>query len=381
LDSGFIAEGAVRVVHVLGTVEPAGGSEHLSYLVHGLRQYGFDSVVVAGRGGPAVERLRASGFAVQVLGPMGVGAPIRLLRVFRDLRPDLLHLHGSRAGLVGTLAAVRAGIRPIVYTAHAFAFKRRLSPPLRWLVLQADRFTCCVADRIICLTAADRQAAIAHGLGAARYAVIPNGVAVSAFTGHTTRRAEFGFDSDVPVIGMVARLVPDKDPAHFVAVAADVCRVIPEARFLLVGDGPLRPEVDRAARQTGIRERLVMTGFRQDIPELLATMDVVVLTSQWEAMPMALLEAMAAGRPVVAPALPGLAEVIVDGATGYLVAGDKPDLATAIVALIRDPGRRRAMGQRARQRVQERFDVGRMVEATARVYQEALAPRVRHQDG
>ncbi len=363
-----------EVLHVINTAEVGGGAEHLIHLTQALGVHGFQSHVAVGRDGPATVRLRGSGIPVTVIGPMRATAPVRLARILKTVRPDLLHLHGSRAGLAGVLAAHLTGTGPIVYTAHAFAFRRRLPSVLRWAASQAEALTCRLAHRVICLTRQDAEAAARSGISVDRFVVAPNGIDVTRFMTASHRRTEFGFQPSSPVVGMIARLVPQKDPVTFVQMARHVAEAVPEARFLLVGDGVLRRTVEQAMGALGLEGRLILTGFRGDVPELLATMDVVVLTSLWEGLPIAVLEAMAAAKPVVATALPSLAEVIVDGETGALIPVQDPArLAAAVVHLIRHPEMRRAMGYQSRERVRREFTVARMVEATVDVYRTALA--------
>jgi len=203
--------------------------------------------------------------------------------------------------------------------------------------------------------------------------VIANGVDIAAFTTTRSRRDEFGFDAHIPVVGMIARLVPQKDPLSFVRMAHLVTGAIPDTRFLLVGDGPLRAAVEHAVREKSLDGRMIATGFRDDIPELLQTMDVVVLTSVWEGLPLTLLEAMAAARPVVATRVQGSTDVVAEGETGVLVPpGDATQLAAAVVELIRKPEQRQRMGAKGRDRVEREFSVDRMVTATAGVYRSVL---------
>jgi glycosyltransferase involved in cell wall biosynthesis len=364
----------IRVLHLINSGEVGGGGTHLLHLIPGLAQRGFSSEVGVGRAGFASDELRAAGTPVHVLGPMGITAPLRIAALCRSVRPDLLHLHGSRAGFLGTLAARAVGVRPVVYTAHAFAFKRHLSRPLRWLAARADGVTCASASRVICLTNADVCAAAAHAIAVTHATVIANGIDLNRYREGKNIRHALRFDPAAPVVGMVARLVPDKDPLTFVRAAAQVSAMIPGARFLLVGDGPLRKDIEDEARALGLTGRLTVTGFRHDVPDLLASMDVVVLTSRWEGMPVSVLEAMASGKPLVASALPGLDAVIEDGRTGFLVPqGAEVHFARKVIDLLRDSGRRAAMGARARRKAAEEFGVERMVSATADLYRSTLA--------
>jgi glycosyltransferase involved in cell wall biosynthesis len=362
-----------RVLHVIGTAEFGGGGEHLVELVRGLYRHGFTNAIIVGRDGPTTERLRQAGAAVTVIGPLGAIAPLSLGGRFRALRPDLVHLHGSRAGLAGVIAARVAQVRPVVYTAHAFAFRRRLPQLLHWAAIRAEAVTCRLADRVIALNRGDISAAAAYGIPTTHFSVIANGIDLTRFEKTRGRREEFGLDASVPVVGMVARLVPQKDPLSFLRMAQLVSRTIPEARFLLVGDGPLRATMEKKTREMALEGRVTLTGFRDDVPELLRTMDIVVLTSLWEGLPLTLLEAMAAARPIVATRVQGTADVVVDGHTGILVAPEDPaQLAAAVVELVGNPERRERLGEKGRERVAREFSIDRMVTATVDVYKSVL---------
>jgi glycosyltransferase involved in cell wall biosynthesis len=364
----------MKALHVINTAEVGGGGSHLIQLAQGLALHGWTSTVVVGRDGPSGPGLRAAGVPVLTLGgSMGVGTLLSLPRVLRSQRPDVVHVHGSRAGLLGTLSAHAAGVRPVVYTAHAFAFRREDYPILRRAFVLAERATCELADHVICLTHGDLAAAKEAGIPTSRATVIPNGIDVTRFTAGADR-AVLGIAEGVPVIGMVARLVPQKDPMTFLHAARRIADTLRDARFLLIGDGPLRSRVESAVRALGLEGRCLVLGTREDVPELLQAMDVVLLTSRWEGLPIAALEAMAAARPLVASRLSGLSEVIDDGLTGVLVSpGDSAQFAAAAVALLRDAPRRAAMGARARRRVADHFSQERMVTSTVGAYHAALA--------
>lgn len=366
----------MRVLHVINTVEVGGGGEHLRLLAHELTRAGFTSAVVSGKDGPASARLRLLGVPVSVVGALGPARLASLTRLFRSVRPDVLHLHGSRAGLFGAVAARRAGIRPTIYTAHAFSFHRVGPAATRWLFARMEMLTCAHVDQVICLTHADLTDAARRGIAVGHFTVVPNGVDIAPFDAARDCRAELGFSPTTPVVGMVARLVPQKDPLTFVRTAHLVAATIPNARFLIVGDGPLRQPVEDAVRRAGLAGRCVLTGFRHDVPSLLCSMDVVVVPSQWEGLPLIILEAMAASRPVVATRLPSIAEVVVDGETGVTApAGDAEGLARAVLSLLTDHAAAASLGRRGRLRVERAFSLSRMGEGTAAVYRAALAAR------
>jgi glycosyltransferase involved in cell wall biosynthesis len=198
--------------------------------------------------------------------------------------------------------------------------------------------------------------------------IIQNGVASEEFrfAPIPERSSEvarsLGIDQDDLVVGIVAVLRPEKDHETFLRAARLVASRVPKARFLLVGDGPLHAQVIRLADQLGISDKVIVTGMREDIPEILPLLDVFTLTSTTECFPMSILEAMAAGKPTVCTAVGGIPEIIDHGSTGYLVPPSDPvSLADRIVELLDDPERMREMGKAGRARVEAEFSLARSV--------------------
>jgi glycosyltransferase involved in cell wall biosynthesis len=209
--------------------------------------------------------------------------------------------------------------------------------------------------------------------------VIRSGIAIDAYRcrpeARAAARAALGVPPGAPLVGMIACLKPQKAPEDFVAVAARVRAALPEARFFLAGDGERRQAVEAAARAAGLDGAFQLLGWRRDVPELLAALDVLVLTSRWEGLPRVLPQAMAAGRPVVATNVNGAPEAVRDGVTGYLVPpGDIAGLADRVIALLRDPATREAMGRAARAAVHE-FDATEMVRRQEALYGRLVADK------
>lgn len=293
---------------------------------------------------------------------LGFGVPVRLLRcggrfdptAIRRLRADiaelgidLVHAHGYKANLYGFLAT--RGRVPLVATNHRFdtGAHNRFDKP----VLRRARAVYAVSD--------EARDSLREVYGIADATTIPNGVDPREF--ETVAPA---LDLPHPLVGMVARLAPEKAPGDFLALAA----AIPEAHFVLVGDGPLRDEL-----QTAAGPNVSFAGFRDDMPAVYASLDVLVQPSYREGMPMTILEAMASSVPVVATRVGAAADVISDGVTGLLVeAGDVPALVTAVRCLIDDPQRRKTMGEAARDAVVANFTVDVMAGRYAEAYEEAL---------
>jgi glycosyltransferase involved in cell wall biosynthesis len=211
--------------------------------------------------------------------------------------------------------------------------------------------------------------------------LIPNGVEIKVFTEANQSLVEalaqeWKIRSHTPVIGTLARLHEQKGHSYLLDAVAQLRREIPDVKALVVGDGELRPSLEQRTQALRLSDSVIFTGTRRDVPEILALLDVFVLPSLWEGLPIALLEAMAAGLPVVATRVGGVPEVVVDGETGLLVPPRDPDaLSEAILTLLQDPDLRQKMGQAGQERVREYFSVERMVEETEALYERLLAEK------
>jgi glycosyltransferase involved in cell wall biosynthesis len=285
-------------------------------------------------------------------GRFDVAAVRRLRADIRRVGAQIVHAHGYKANLYGFLATRASGVR-FVATNHRFD----TGPQNRF-----DRPVLRRADAVYAVSDEARDSL--HGqYGIADVVSIPNGVDPRDYTGITA-----SLDLPRPLVGMVARLAPEKVPADFLALAKAVG---PMATFVLVGDGPLREELQKQAGSN-----VVFAGFRDDMPAVYASLDILVQPSYREGMPMTILEAMASGVPVVATRVGAAADVIEDGRTGVLVdAGDVEAMTAAVTGLLADGQGRAAMGSAARQAVDEQFTVEVMAGRYAEQYRRVLQGR------
>jgi glycosyltransferase involved in cell wall biosynthesis len=294
----------------------------------------------------------------------------RLAAFIRRLRPDVVNPHLFRSTLVAAPVARWCGARTVVETYHGREGWRR--GPVRGRFLP-DRLIARLLDGVIAVSEAARNFLIAaKGYPPGRVVVVPNGRDLSVYgpgQGREPVRRALGLDPAAPVVGVVGRLEAQKGHTYLLDAWPDVRRDFPGARLLVVGDGALRAELEARALGPGLGGSVTFTGFRADVPRVLAALDVLVLPSLYEGMPLTAIEASAMGLPVVATAVDGTPEVVRDGETGRLVPPARPAaLADALRALLADPARARAMGRAGRAHVLARFDLDTQVEATARVY-------------
>jgi glycosyltransferase involved in cell wall biosynthesis len=298
---------------------------------------------------------------------------VHLLRLLQREHFDIVQTSAAKASLYGRLAGRLAGVPVVIYTANGFPFHDFMHPVLHWGLTRLEKvMSRCCTDMVVSVSEADSRHAVTAGIvPAERITTIHNGIdLLRAMPNRQAARHALGLDVRKSVVGMVGRLSPQKAPEDFLQVAALVAQQFPEATFLIVGDGPLRPGLERLAGNLGIEGQVRFLGFRNDIPLVMSALDVFALTSLWEGLPFAILEAMAAEKPVVATSINGVPEVVVHGQTGFLAPPRAvKELAAHIGTLLGDPASARAMGQAGRRRVQEHFTLERVIARLSDVYE------------
>ncbi len=363
----------LRIVHVAGSAEWGGGERYLELLARGLDRDRFALAVVLPAAGPFVERLvrlRVPAHVVDLGRLVAPSAVARLAATLRRLAPDIVQSHGARSNFYARLAvALLRGPRHIS-TVHNSLRAYPVSTPRRLLYRSLDRATLPLTTRVLCVARAltrDYRAPTT---------VIPNGVALDELDlgrgkGRVVR-GELGLGAE-PVVGFVGRLTSQKDPVTFLEAITAIRREVPAVRGLVVGDGPLRADVERAVGRLGLSSHCALVGARPDVPALLDAVDVFVLSSVSEGFPFVVLEAMAMACPVVATAVDGVTEIVEDGVSGVLVPpGDPAAIARATVDLLTHPDRARALGTAGRTRVAQHFSLQSMVRRTQELYLEVV---------
>ena len=333
---------SVRVAHLITGDLWAGAEVQVAHLLSGLaecRELKLGAVLFAD--GRLAQELRENGIWVSVLREKDLGA-LRLVRalgrVLRRHEVEVLHTHGYKESILGAVAGRWAGVRRYVKTEHG-----RVEPSRAWDGMKMSVYR--RVDQWVARRASDRVIAVSLDLYRHLTTCLPEGRVVLIRNGVDPRRIvvgvspaevrrRLGIGEDAPLFGTVGRLVPVKGLAYFLEAARGLLEVLPEARFLVVGDGPLRPELERRARELGIARAVKFSGFRADVLDIVNALDVFVMPSIHEGLPMALLEATALGKPIVASAVGGIPEVL-DDLRGWLVPPrDVPALTRACLTAV-----------------------------------------------
>lgn len=384
----------LRVLHAITMLELGGAQRNTLDTVAGLDRARFEvGLACAERGELFAEAARLPDVALfplphlrrEVRPADDVRAFFELRVAIRSFRPDLVHTHSSKAGILGRAAARRESVPLVVHSIHGWAFGRHQTAPVRWAFLTAERLAARWTSHFIAVSRNNVDEGVRLGvLDRGRSTVIRSGIDLAAFRarqGGESVREELGIPATAPLVVQVACFKPQKAPERFVELAARVRTRLPEARFLLVGDGDLRGDLERRSAAAGLDGRLLLPGWRSDVPAVLAAATVVTLTSRFEGLPRVLVEARAAGVPVAAMDVDGVGEVIEDGTNGFLVPeGDTAALAARVVELIEDAALRRRFVEAGRHGLEE-WDREEMVRRQERLYLEcAEALRGRHRE-
>lgn len=384
------APGRVRVVRIIARLNVGGPALHTTLLTARLDPRRYETRLVAGREAPGEGNYLAlhgttlpevtilPALGREVRGAADVVALGQLVALMRRVRPHVVHTHTAKAGTLGRLAARLTGVPVIVHTYHGHIFHGYFSPGRTRVFLGIERMLARWSDCLLAVSDTVRRELLALGVGTPdRFRVLPLGLDLDRYVTAGARRgelrAELGLSPEVPLVAIVARLVPIKAHEVFLEAARRIQAVLPAARFLLVGDGERRQALERLAAALGLGAHVRFLGWRRDLERVYADAWVVALTSRNEGSPVSLIEAMAAGCAVVATRVGGVPDLIEDGVTGRLVPPDEPAaLAEAVVGLLRDADRRRALGGAARRRVVPAFAAERLVAGVDRLYGELL---------
>ncbi|HGE70318.1 TPA: glycosyltransferase family 1 protein [Candidatus Poribacteria bacterium] len=310
---------------------------------------------------------------------------IALYKLYRYIKKggyDIVHTHSSKAGILGRVAAKLADVKIIIHTPHSHVFYGYYGRFVTQIFVWIERFAAYFTDRIISLTPLETKEHLEFGVGKpSQFTVVYSGVELKPFLNvkinKEQKRQEFGLNDSDKVCIFVARLVPVKGHQYLISAMPYVINDIPSAKLVLVGDGELRSELENQALRLGIKEKVIFTGLRDDIPELLAMSDLFVLSSINEGMGKVLVEAMAVGLPVVATNVGGVSAVVVDGETGILVPPKDPKaLSDAIIQLLSDTDISNRMGEAGRKRVDPDFSVEAMIEKIENIYEELIMQKM-----
>ena len=364
----------VNILYLITEFDIGGAEKMLYEVAAGIDRRKYNPVAACLTGhGPVGKKLSEAGVEVEYLDmqcKMDLRIFPRLVRLIRKQNIHILHSYLFHANFLGRIAGRIAGV-PIIISSI------RVSEKEKHYHLWGDKLTSGLVDMETCVCEAVREFSLKKGrIASKKLTVIHNGIDLEKFDRKWDRegkRAEFGIRGSTRIIGTVSRLSRQKGLEFLLRAASRVLKDIPDLVFIIVGDGKLEFELKQLTKELGIEDKVIFTGFRKDVLEIMNTFDIFVLSSAWEGMPVALLEAMALSKPVVVTAVGGCPELIKEGENGFLVKPSNDiELARAVVTILSDSRLAGRMGHNSRKRT-EQFSVHTMVKKTEKLYETLLA--------
>jgi len=377
----------INILYVVTKLELGGAQKQLLGLIRGLDKEKFSPYLVTAQDGLLVDeaamipglRLLRCRFLERPIHPIkDILAFFFLYFFIKNNNIDVVHTHSSKAGILGRCAARLAGIKVIIHTVHGWSFHDHQHKIAYHLYLFLEKICASFTSKIIVVSRSDKDKGLAHEVSSQdKYELIKYAINKGEFNNDPasfTAREKLGLSGRGFVVGTVACLKGQKSPLDFIKLAAAVKKEFPGTKFILAGDGELRNKVCSLIKKLKLEGDIILAGWRNDIPLILSSLDVFVLTSRWEGMPIAVLEAMAAGIPVVATDTGGIRELITNGRTGYLVKeGDMRFMCNRVCALLKDPAQRNEFSRLCRETIGSgEFLLSKMVKNTEGVYFSSL---------
>ncbi len=369
-----------KVAHIITRLDFGGAQANTLYTAANLDRSRFDAVIITGNFGTLAHRADGYGkivFAeklVREISPLkDLAAFFELRRILKREAPQVVHTHSSKAGILGRLAAYSAGVPAVVHTFHGFGFHPRQGFLKRTFFILLEKFCALFSDALVFVSRSNMETARAAGIGdPAKYRLIRSGVKLAGYPAKTDRalkRAALGLDDSATVVLSIGNTKPQKNPGHFIEAAARLSGTRPGARFVFVGGGKELENLRAEARARGLEKTCLFPGWREDCAELLAASDIFALTSLWEGLPRALVEALRTGLPAVCYATDGVTDILDDGVNGFPVPqGELGQLCSALARLLDDPQLRARLAAGAAATDLAEFDIDHMVRQQEELY-------------
>jgi len=368
-----------RILYIIDGIEFGGGERVFSQIINGLPEDRYEAFLATAPNDAfqkAITVKNCSFFPIDFSNRYNAANLLKLIRIIKDHRIDVVHGQGARAEFYARLAAGLSGRKKYVSTVAMPVEGYDVGPWKLRLYGVFDRFSECFVDRFLVVSdILVKSMTQVHGITPGKVIKIYNGIETDLYRPENQLdnrcriRQEFKVsDSDV-LIGAIGRLVWQKGFEYFIHAIPDLIQALPKSRFVLIGDGVLRQDLENLAKDLKISDHILFTGQRTDIRDTLTALDIVVIPSVLEGFPIVTLEAMAMGKPIVATAIDGITEQIMDGREGILVPPrNTTKLSQAIIKIVSNPIMADTLGKAARRRVTTEFSVQQMIKATIHVY-------------
>lgn len=379
----------IRVMRIIARMNIGGPATHVTLLNEGLTRLGYECLLVTGmetaREGTLKDEIAARNLSMEIIPSLGreislnqdLVTLLKLYQLMRQWQPDIVHTHTAKAGFIGRIAARLAGVPLVVHTFHGHVFHGYFNPIKTRFFIELEKFCAKLSDHIITISDRLKTEILEFGITYPEHIqIIPLGLELNRLNTVCQSKLfhqEFGLTPDIKLVGAVGRMVPIKNLHLFLDAAAIAHQQNPLIRFVLVGDGELRTELENYAEKLNISQVVIFAGWRRDLAQVYADLNAVVISSNNEGTPASLIEAMAAGCPVISTAVGGVPDFVKNGETGRLVPPRDPvALAAAMLNLFAEPQKTEQMAQKAKNMVLKQYNSERLVADIDSLYQSLI---------
>ncbi|MFN3966196.1 MAG: glycosyltransferase family 4 protein [Endomicrobiia bacterium] len=382
-------EKKIKVAHIITKLELGGAQRNTLYTVQNLDRKNFLPVLISGKGGildNEAKNLKDTKLyflksLIREINPLSdILALIALTKILRKEKPDIVHTHSSKAGILGRWASKFSGVPIIIHTFHGFGFNDYQKWFTKNFFILLEKLTAKITNKLIAVSKENIKTALKYKIGTKdKYILIRSGIKLSFYKNLkidiNQKKSELGLPKNSKIITTIGPFKPQKNLTDFIEMAKIVVNysLTYSPFFLIIGDGEQRKELGLKIKDLNLTEKILLPGWRKDIPELLAITDIFVMTSLWEGLPRAVVEAMVSCKPVVAYSVDGIKDIIVDGKNGFLAKPkDVRTLSEKVIMLLRDEDLAKKLGETGRNSIDESFDIDFMVTQQEKLYQELL---------
>jgi len=382
----------IKVAHIITRLNSGGAQEIALSIASGLDKQVFETIFISGSQDINMDMVKRWEMEVKIIPELireinplkDLKALAKLYFFIKDNKFDIVHTHTSKAGILGRIAAKLAKVPIIFFTPHGSIFHSIYYGPIATFLLgRLENFAASFTDKIITCSENEKKDFLDNKVGSCdKYITIYWGIRQDNFLKSydiLAKRRELGMSENVILIGNVARLVPEKGHLFCLESFKIVVDKFPNAKLFIIGDGILKPDIEAKINELNLNNNVIMLGYRRDVAEILASLDISLHTSIWEGTPVAIIEAMLMAKPIIASRVGGIPELIEDGSTGILVSPyDKEALAQAIMRLINDKAQASKMGEAARQSAQDKFNLELMIKNITKIYDSLVESKIRN---
>ncbi|MDR1942282.1 MAG: glycosyltransferase family 4 protein [Endomicrobium sp.] len=374
----------IKVCYIITKLELGGAQKVALYTAGNLDKSRFCQFMISGSGGALDAqaskqvRLISFPFLVRQISPLkDLKALFAIYKVLKKEKPDIVHTHSSKAGILGRIAAKLAAIKTIIHTIHGYGFNETQPKPVKYFYILLEKFCAHLTDRLIAVSKEDIKKGIFYKIAKEeKFVLIRAGIDIDYYKNYIPDpffRKSLGISADAKIITTIGPFKPQKNLKDFIEAANITLKTIAQAVFLIVGDGELRKQIESQIASYGLQNKILLLGWRSDIAKILRASDLYVMTSLWEGLPCTIIEAMCCAVPVIANGVDGVKEIISEAVNGYKTQPyHYQDTAAKITELLKNETLLKDMGVNAKNSITEEFDINYALKRHEALYESLI---------